>query len=149
MSDPIEVAIQKALTDRATAFATAQGMTAAISYPNVAFTPSAAKMGTVYGKWLQASFLPAPSFSTDIGFDENQHYGVFQLSVYWGAGAGEYEPRRLAAKIVAYFRAGTVIGANGLPVTIYDTPNIASGFKDDPWWVVPVSIPFKCFAPNQ
>lgn len=149
MAEPVEVAIQKALTDRATAFAAAQGMAAAISYPNVAFIPPAAKTGTVYGKWLQVSFLPAPSFARGVDYaSSNQHYGIFQLSAFMGFGSGEPAVKRIASAAAAYFKRGTIVTQDGFRATVYDTPTIASGFKDDPWWVVPVSIPFKCFAPS-
>jgi hypothetical protein len=161
MADPIEVAIQKALTDRAGAFVTAWNAAnpvvppnlLTISYPNIAFTPPAAstKVGTatVYGRWVQASVLPAPTFARGVGYDaSNQHYGILQLSVFVGAGAGEPTPKRIAGGAAEHFKRGTVLRANGLPVAVYDTPTIAAGFKDDVWWVVPVSIPFKCFAPS-
>ena len=66
-----------------------------------------------------------------------------------GAGSNELNVKRIAGAVAEYFKRGTVLRANGLPVTVYDTPVIAAGFKDDPWWVVPVSIPFKCFAPSS
>jgi hypothetical protein len=162
MADPIEVAIQKALTDRAGAFVTAWNVAnpvvppnlLTISYPNIAFTPPAAKTEktgnpTVYGRWLQVSILPAPTFARGVGYAaSNQHYGIFQISAFMGFGSGEPATKRLAGAVAEYFKRGTVLRANGLPVTVYDTPVIAAGFKDDPWWVVPVSIPFKCFAPS-
>lgn len=162
MSDPVEVALQKALTDRAQAFVTAWNAAnpvvppnlLTISLPNIAFTLPAAKTGlppapVVFGKWLQASILPVPSFARGVDYlSSNQHYGIFQVSVFMGFGSGDPTVRRIAGAVAEYFKRGTVLRANGYAVTIYDTPSIAGGLKDDPWWMVPVSIPFKCFAPS-
>ncbi|MDB5620514.1 phage tail terminator-like protein [Tardiphaga sp.] len=147
MSEPVEVAIQKALTDRATAFAIAQGMAAAISYPNVVFTPPAAKTGTVYGKWLQVSFLPAPSFETGISFNShNKHNGIFQVSVFHGIGAGEPAIARIAAAAIQFFPRGLQLPTESEPVRIDKQAYRGPMLKDDPWMMIPVSIPYQCFA---
>ena len=151
MAEPVEVAIQKALTDKVTAFATAQGMAAAISYPNIAFTPPAAKtvVGnvTTYGKWLQVDFMPAPSFETGIAFDaHNQHYGIFQISVFYGIGAGEPAIARIAAAAIQFFPRGLKLRNDGITVRVEKQAYRSSMMKDDTWQQIAVSIPYLCFA---
>ncbi len=154
MTEPVEVAIQKALTDRATAFAAAQSPVLAVSYPNVAFTPPDAKTGAApaalaYGRWLRLSSLPAPSFRLGVDIDSSQFYGIFQIDVFYGYGAGEYAPKRLASAIAGHFKAkrGRTIAHDGYPVEIYDEPKIAAGLKTDSWWQVPISVPYRLFQP--
>lgn len=151
MSEPVEVAIESALLTKAQAFAAAQSPAIAISLPNIAFTPPEAKVtvGAVvtYGKYLRASFLPAPSFETGIAWDaHNQHYGILQLDVFYGQGAGEYAPGRIASSIIQYFARGTELVKDGYRVRIDRQPYRASMLKDDPWMMIPVSIPYLCFA---
>ena len=151
MGEPVEVAIESALLARAQAFATAQAIT--ISLPNVAFTPPEAKKVeagvTVFGKWLRASFLPAPSSAVTINHDGfNQHYGLMQVDVFYGAGSGELAPGRVASAIIAYFKRGTVLGQDGFTIRIEDTPRRASMLIDGSWAMIPVSIPYRCFARN-
>ena len=145
MPEPVEVAINAALIARAQAFATAQGI--AISLPNIAFTPPTAGQNV---KWLRATFLPAPSFETGIAWNaHNQHYGVFQLDVFYGQGAGEYAPGRLASAIIAYFARGTVLTKDGVSVRVVKQPYRGQMIKDDPWQMLPVSVPYLSFArPN-
>src|SRR5687767_14661059 len=103
MPDAVEVAIEAALLQRAVDFATARALT--LARPNVLFTPPPSKVDppsgpTVYGKYLRADFLPAPSFALGISYNaHNQHYGLFQVSVFYGQGAGELAPKRIAAAI--------------------------------------------------
>jgi hypothetical protein len=88
MADPVEVAIESALLNRAQSYATSQSLT--IALPNVITTPPVA---TPTAKWLQAFFLPAPTAGLGISPNStNQHYGIFQISVYYGLGSGELAP---------------------------------------------------------
>lgn len=144
MAEPVEVAIESALLTKAQAFAAAQSPAIAISLPNVAFTPPAAGPNV---KWLKASFLPAASFETGIAWNaHNQHYGIMQLDVFYGQGAGEYAPGRMASAIIQYFARGTELMKDGYRVRIVKQPYRASMLKDDPWMMIPVSIPYLCFA---
>lgn len=147
MPEPVDVAIQKALTDRATAFADAQVPALTIAHPSVVFTPPAAKTGNSFNRWLKLDFIPAPTVSLGVDYAaSNQHYGTLQISVFVGFGAGELVPKRIAAAVAAHFKRGPPIDMDGFRIKISDTPKIGGGMKDDPWWMVPVSIPFKCFA---
>lgn len=140
--EPVEVAINAALIARAQAFATAQGI--AISLPNIAFTPPTAGPNA---KWLRATFLPAPSFETGIAWNaHNQHYGLFQLDCFYGQGSGEYAPGRIVSQIIDYFKRGTELNKDGFKVRIHKCPYRGSLIKDDPWVMIPVSIPYQCFA---
>lgn len=142
MPEPVEVAVEMALIARAQAFATVQGI--AISLPNIAFTPPTA---SVSAKWLQATFLPVPSVDMGISWNAHvQHYGLMQLSVFYGQQAGEYAPGRVASAIIDYFARGTDLVKDGTRVRINKTPYRGQMLVDGAWIMIPVSIPYQCFA---
>jgi len=141
MSEPVEVAINAALIARAQAFATAQGI--AISLPNIAFTPPAAGQNV---KWLRATFLPAPTSTLPVGSGSDRYYGILQIDVFHGQGAGEYAPGRIASAVIEYFDRGTATTKDGFTVRVYRRPSRGPMIKDDPWMMIPVSISFECFA---
>lgn len=144
MPEPVEVAIESALLTKAQAFAAAQSPALAISLPNIAFPPPVAGPNV---KWLRATFMPAPSFETGIAWDaHNQHYGLFQLDVFYGQGSGELAPGRLASAAIAYFARGTKLTKDGFSVLVHKQPYRGPIIKDDPWVMIPVTIPFQCFA---
>lgn len=156
MAELVEVAIESALLskaqqfaiDKASEFGDGQPKKLAISMPNIAFTPPTA---SATAKWLRATFLPAPSFEMGIAWDaHNQHYGLFQIDVFYGQGAGELAPGRLASAAIAYFKRGTVMTKDGVSVRVtkqpYRGPMIVDGSG---WAMVPVSIPYLCFARPQ
>lgn len=141
MPEPVEVAIESALLARATAFATAQAL--AISLPNIAFTPPTAS-GTA--KWLRATFLPAPTTTLPVGSGSDRYYGIMQIDVFYGQGAGELAPGRIASAVIAYFGKGTEVTKDGFTTRVYRRPSRGPMIKDDPWIMIPVTIPFECFA---
>lgn len=144
MAEPVEVAIEKALLTRAQAFATAQTLT--IALPNIAFTPP---VMTQNAKYLRAYFLPAPTDGPGINSNsQNQHYGLLQVDVCYGAGAGEYAPGRIVSDLIAYFKRETKVTSDGFNAMIWKPPFRGPLLKDDPWFYIPVSIPYICFAPN-
>ena len=141
MPEPVEVAINAALIARAQAFATTQGI--AISLPNIAFTPPTAGQNV---KWLRATFMPAPTTALPVGSGSDRYYGILQIDVFHGAGAGEYAPGRIASAVIEYFDRGTAMTKDGFAVRVYRRPSRGPMIKDDPWMMIPVSINFECFA---
>lgn len=142
MTEPAEVAIESALLSKAQAFASAQSIT--ISLPNIAFTPPAVSTSARY---LRASFMPAPSIALGISnTSHNQHYGFMQLDVFYGQGSGEYAPGRIASAIIAYFPRGLKLVKDGTATRIIKQAYRGPMLKDDPWMMIPVTIPYVCFA---
>lgn len=145
MPDRVEVAIEKALVSRAQAFAAAQSPQVAISLPNIEFTPPSPVSQT--SRYLRATFLPVPSNATLIPFNSHvTHSGLLQIDVFWGLNAGEYTPGRMASDLIAYFPRGSRLVQDGFTVRIDRAPYRGPMIKDDPWMMIPVSIPYQCFA---
>ncbi|WP_029581939.1 phage tail terminator-like protein [Bradyrhizobium sp. URHD0069] len=153
MPDPVEVAIESALLNRAIAFAAAQSPALTISLPNIAFTPPPDKTASgstvIYGKWLKATFLPAPTLGLGVSSNStNQLYGLLQIDVFHGIGAGEYAPGRIASAILSYFKFETVVTKDGFSAKVWKQPYRSALMTKDAWTQIPVTIPYVCFAPN-
>ncbi|HXU02759.1 MAG TPA: DUF4128 domain-containing protein [Polyangia bacterium] len=144
MTDSVEVAIESALLNRLVAFCASPAIPLAL--PNINFTPPAVGSNVF---WLKADFLPADSFSPSIGYDADlQHYGLMQVSVFYGQGSGELAPARLAARVIELFPRGQQLIKDGFVVAMWRHPFRGSMIKDDPWVMIPVSVPYISFAPH-
>lgn len=144
MADAVDVAIKAALLDRAQAFATAQGLGSAISMPNVEFTPPTAGKTA---KWLRATLLPNETDSRRVSDTEPAlHFGFLQIDVFYGLGAGELAPGRIASAAIDYFPRGTVFERDGFEIRITREPYPQPLIKDDPWAMIPVRIPYQCLG---
>ncbi len=139
--EPVEVAINAALIARAQAFATAQGI--AISLPNIAFTPPTAGQNV---KWLRATFLPAPTATLPVGGGSDRYYGILQLDVFHGHGAGEYAPGRIASAVIEYFDRGTAMTKDGFTVRVSRRPSRGPMIVADGWAQIPITINYEGFA---
>ena len=147
MADPVDVAIESALLNRAVAFANSQSPAINIALPNVAdFTPPVA---TPTAKYLRATFLPAPTNGLGLStLSTNQLYGFLQIDVFWGLNAGELAPSRLASAILAYFKFQTTVTKDGFIGTVWKQPYRSPMMISDAWMQIPVTIPYIAFAPN-
>lgn len=142
MADAVEVAIESALLNRLVALTLSPVV--AVSLPNITLAEPAGVPGA---RWMRAAFLPADSFAIGIANNaHNQHYGLLQVDVFGYLGDGDLGPRRIAAAVVSWFKRGTRCSKDGFMATVTDTPRVRAGIKDDPWWMIPVSIPYRCFA---
>lgn len=149
MPDAAEVAIEYALLSRAKDFADGEGVTIALPNMNAdipSLTPTA--------KWLRANVMPAEPDTLGLSDDSiNQHIGLMQVDVFYGAqsaqgaGGGFAAPARLASSVIAYFARGTEFSRDGFTVRIPRTPSRGQLLKDDDGWhMIPVRIPWRAFA---
>jgi hypothetical protein len=145
MADAAEVAIESALINRLVAFCASPAIPLAL--PNIDdFTPPVMSPSSYY---LEAHFLPADSFALGVDYGADiQHYGIFQVSVFHGLGAGEYAPARIAANVIAYFKRGTRLTKDGFVVDVFKAPFRGRMQKEPDRVMIPVSIPYIAFAPN-
>lgn len=142
MTEAVEVAIELALLGRAQAFAASKSLT--IALPNITFTPPVVGANA---KYLRASLLPADTEALGVAFSAtNQHQGYLQMDVFYGKGGGEIAPGRIAADIISYFARGTRITSNGFNIDILKTPRRGPQMIQDVWTMLPVRIPYNCFA---
>lgn len=155
MPEPVNAAIEKALLDKAIAFAANQSPVLTISLQNGVgadgkhFTkPAPAKDA----QWLRATVLPAPALTTGIAFDAHvKHYGLLQIDVIRGVGGGTLPMGRTVAAIRAFFPMGLTMTQDDFAAQVLPLPGslrvVAQGplMNDDPGWVkIPVSIPWIC-----
>lgn len=141
MTEAVEAAIELALLARAQAFATANNLP--IALPDIAFTPPTVGKGA---KYLRATFLPAETARLVLGSGSDQHYGFLQIDVFYGAGSGEIAPARIAASIISYFKRDTVIPSDDVRIMVSRTPSRGPQSTKDAWTMLPVRIPYNCYA---
>lgn len=155
MPEPIDAAIEKALLDKAKAFAVAQSLT--ISVENgLGADGRHFKKPTIVDKteqWLRASVLPIPTVTTGISFDAHaQHWGFLQIDVIRALGGGTLPIKRTISAIRGYFPMGLTLTQDGFEIQIspFVMKRVVSQgplMEDGPGWMkIPVSIPWVCFA---
>jgi hypothetical protein len=92
MSEPINAAIEKALLDKAIAFANNQSPVLQISLQNGVGADGRHFKKPAPSKtisWLRATVLPAPALTTGISYTAHvKHYGLLQIDVIHGEGGG-------------------------------------------------------------
>jgi hypothetical protein len=142
MSDAVEVAIEGALLAHAQGFADANSLT--IAMPSKSFTPPSVASTA---KWLRATYEPDVE-TISIGAGDNKHSGMLIIDCFYGQGAGELAPSRIASAVIAYFKRGTALTRDGFTVRILKAPRRRPLIKDDPWVFVPVRIEYCAFAPD-
>ena len=144
MADAVEVAIESALLNRLIALTFSPVIP--VSLPNITFVPPTAGDNVA---WLRATFLPATSVELSVDFEgSNQHYGILQIDVFYGQGSGELAPARIAATIIQWFKRGTRVTKDGFVAQITRLPRRGQMIRDDPWQMIPVTIPYLAFAPS-
>lgn len=156
MPEPVDAAIEKALLDKAIAFAAAQSPALQISVENGLdengrhFTPPRPDKTA---QWLRASVLPIPSLTTGISYTAHaQHYGFLQIDVIRGLGGGTLPIKRTVAAIRDFFPMGLKLEQDDFvvevsPVVLKRVVSQGPLMEDGKGWVkVPVSIPWVCFA---
>lgn len=144
MADAVEVAIESALLNRLVALTLSPVVP--VSLPNLGFVPPVPGPNVC---WLRGTYLPASSTELSIGFQSsNQHYGIFQVDVFYGQGSGDLAPGRIASSVLQWFKRGTILTKDGFSVKIAKLPSRGAAAEASPWIMIPISIPYLCFAVN-
>ena len=148
MAEPVEVAIQKALTDRLILLAGGASSPALaalpLALPEIDFTTPEARNGAA---WLKADFMPAPTIPLALSdTDADQYQGIFQVSVFHVRGQGEYRPARIASAVIEWFQRGTVVAQDGFQARVFRRPWRGGLIIDGAWAMIPVSVPYQAFV---
>jgi len=113
-----------------------------IAWPNVSFTPPAD------GRYLRANELPSPTVGIDIATDgTNEYSGLFQVDVFGPLNVGSSVPQELAGAVVRHFKRGTRLDREGVRIDVMQA-SIGPALRDDPCWMVPVTVRYRAFAKN-
>src|ERR1019366_5752223 len=142
MADAVEVTIASGLLNRLTSLVFSPVVP--IALPNITFVPPVAGDNVA---WLRATFLPATSAALGVDYEgTNQHFGIFQVDVFYGQGSGELPPARIATSILGWFKRGFMMTKGGFAVQVTRLPYRKQMIKDDPWMMIPVCIPYTAYA---
>jgi hypothetical protein len=111
-----------------------------VAWPNVSFSPPV-------GGYLRASYLPnANRRFLDRASDPHQRVGFFQVDACTPLNRGAIDAQEIAGRIAEHFACGTEMWSGILRVSVTKAPDIARAMPDGTHWMVPVSIPYECFA---
>lgn len=138
----IDATIEDVLLTRLEAFAGSQSMN--LAKPNVAFDPPTPVIYST--KYLRATFVPVLTETMRVADGEDMHIGFLQADVFHGQGRGELVPRRIADALCSYFPYNLSLFSGTVRVDISAKPFTAQALFDNPWVIVPVRIPYRCFA---
>lgn len=133
MSVPL---IRRAFENRLLAMAPAL----ATALQNAKFEPV---LGTPYQRLY---LLPAEPATVDIGLATTDERGIFQVSLCYPQEKGPGAAEARAELIRQHFSVGTEMIESGLRIRVTRKPAIAAGIPDGAWWMVPVSIRYRCFT---
>lgn len=114
-----------------------------IAMPGVPF-PAAGQ--TKPKDYLAAFFLPNQTTNSELGVGQEQHRGLFQVSVFWSSGSGLIKPLDVAGRVIEHFAKGTTLHSGGLKIIIDRKPFAASPIQEDDRVHVPVTITYHAFA---
>lgn len=113
-----------------------------IAWPNVSFTPPADS------RYLRANELPSPTAGVSLAVDgANEYSGLFQIDVFGPLNTGSSAPKELAGAVVKHFKRGTRLDREGLRIDVMQA-SIGPALRDDPRWMVPVTVRYRAFARN-
>lgn len=108
-----------------------------IAWEDVAFKPVT---GQAY---LQVNQLRNTPIEHGIANDLREDRGILQVTVVHPAGEGKVAAVALAHKVASHFSVDTQMDLGAHTLTIYKHPAIGSGFTDEGWYRVPVSISWQ------
>jgi len=93
--------------------------------------------------YLKTFMLPGDTVQASLGTDgKDESVGIFQISVYIPVGDGM---SAWPDSIADHFKRGTTLTKNNVKLRIRSV-SIASGFRDDNFYIVPVSIDYQVFT---
>jgi len=93
--------------------------------------------------YLKPFLLPADSQQSTLGDNgQDEHNGIFQVSVYIPVGDGM---SAWPDSVADHFKRGTTLIKNDVKIRVRSV-SIASGFRDDNFYIVPVSVDYQVFT---
>lgn len=152
----VNEAIEKALLDKAIAFAAAQSPALQISLQNGIgadgkhFSPPKPEKNK---SWLRATVLHAHALTTGIPYTSHvHHHGLLQVDVMRGIGGGALPMVKIVGAIRQYFPMGLVMPLEDFLIRVSPLPGSRRVVSQGPlmndsesWAKIPVSIPWICF----
>lgn len=132
-----EADIERALFDRCEALTLAPALP--IQYPNLPFTSPAD------GYWLDVLHFRNRNRNLAWGA-ETEHLGFLQVGVVSPSSVPQVRALDTAGIIAAWFAKGTDLRYGSAVVRIQEKPSVESPVQDGHKLIIPVSIPYRCFA---
>lgn len=115
-----------------------------IAWENISFTPPNDS------PYLRPTFLPGglAAFGLEIG-SSNEIDGVYQIDLFYPAGAGAGAARRQADTILDQFRRGVTLTDSGSGVSVHLRESYRNpGIQETDWYQIPIVVTWKSFQSN-
>lgn len=109
------------------------------AFENVSFAPV---VGQTYQRVNQLINKPLDHAIT---LDITEWRGILQVTICSPLNEGRGAGQARAQAIADHFTPPQTLTETGVRVELLSTPAIASGFKDEDRWCIPVSIPWSAF----
>lgn len=111
-----------------------------IAWPNMSFT----KPATGY---LRVTHVPNMNRRLFIGSTApHQRLGLLQIDVFGKKNENIAVTGEVAGKVAAHFSTDIKMTYGGVTVRVTSAPTVAQPMDDDTHVLVPVSVPYECFA---
>jgi len=134
----IEAAIEGALFARVGSLVLSP--TRRVAWPNMPFAPT---NGETY---LAVDHLPNRSQRLFIGSgDPHLRQGILQITIRGPQNHNAINLTQIAGKVAEHFPTDLRLTSGNVQVRVSKAPDIAPAFKDDPHWVVPVTVSYENF----
>ncbi|WP_127524583.1 DUF4128 domain-containing protein [Mesorhizobium sp. Z1-4] len=139
MPTTIEARIEKALLERVNTITVSPALP--IAWPNVNYTPSPST------RYLRVNHIPNRAGRVHISSTAaHRRYGVLQMTAFLPKNGGPTNATELAGAVAAHFPADHEMTVEGVTVRVTEAPSIAQALPDDTHWMVPITVPYECWA---
>lgn len=110
-----------------------------IAWPNESFTPPATG-------YLRVSHIPNVNRRLfHKGTDPHERLGLLQVDVFARQNQNAAVAVEIAGQIAAHFPADLRLPYGGIRCQVTKAPDIAQAMRDGTFWMVPVTISYRCF----
>lgn len=110
------------------------------AWENIRFEP------TVGTAWQRVRLLVNDPVDHAINNDVVEHRGLLEVLVFYPQGQGSASPAAQAQAIASRFAPTQTLTSGSTRVEITKTARIGSGFVQDDWYCVPITVPWISFT---
>jgi len=97
--------------------------------------------------YFQEYYMPTDTEQKTLGSSgEMEDFGLYQISIFSPIGVSTTTAESYVEEISGLFKSGTILTEASVSVFINkSTP--AQGFKQDNWYITPITISWSCYLP--
>lgn len=131
--------IRAAFETRLATWAAAQVPPLPIAYENRTFNPP-----TDGSTYLRAFVLESPTLSSTLDRRHREYGGIFQVSIQCAPNTGVGAAQALAAQLCALWPPEQLFRYSDIEIVIEEPPSVGPKISQPEYFVVPVSVDYRC-----